>query len=108
MYTRPGRQVARFSLGSDRTLVLFVFRADAAPGQPPSDLEGRKSFLNRVYANAGWECPDILLALNTVDDLYFDTVSQIQIPAWSQGRVVLIGNAAAWVFCWLVRGPGSR
>src|SRR3546814_3598592 len=28
------------------------------------------------------------------DDLFFDAVSQIRMPAWSSGRVVLTGDAA--------------
>jgi len=28
------------------------------------------------------------------EDLYFDTVSQIHMPHWSSGRVVLVGDAA--------------
>jgi 2-polyprenyl-6-methoxyphenol hydroxylase-like FAD-dependent oxidoreductase len=63
-----------------------------------------KSFLNRTYGNAGRECSNILRALNLVDDLYFDAVSQIQIQPWSKGRVVLIGDAAACVSCRPVRG----
>jgi 2-polyprenyl-6-methoxyphenol hydroxylase-like FAD-dependent oxidoreductase len=33
-------------------------------------------------------------AMQHADDLYFDTVSQIHMPRWSSGRVVLVGDAA--------------
>lgn len=46
------------------------------------------------FAQDGWECPQILERLDGVDDLYFDAVSQIRAPAWSRGRVALVGDAA--------------
>ena len=53
----------------------------------------------------GWECPRILSALDASDDLYFDAVSQIQMPSWVQGRVALVGDAC---FCpSLLAGQGA-
>ena len=47
----------------------------------------------------------ILAALDGVDDLYFDVVSQIRLDRWSRGRVALIGDAAACVS--LLAGEGT-
>ena len=47
-----------------------------------------------MFADGGWEVPRLLDALRTADDLYFDTVSQIRMPIWSKGRVVLAADAA--------------
>jgi 2-polyprenyl-6-methoxyphenol hydroxylase-like FAD-dependent oxidoreductase len=33
-------------------------------------------------------------ALRAADDLFFDVISQIRMPAWSRGRVALVGDAA--------------
>jgi 2-polyprenyl-6-methoxyphenol hydroxylase-like FAD-dependent oxidoreductase len=52
-----------------------------------------------------WECPRILEALDGTQDLYFDRVSQIRMPNWSRGRVVLVGDAAYCVS--LLAGQGS-
>src|SRR5262249_35125889 len=43
--------------------------------------------------------------LDRTDDLYFDRVSQIRMPKWSQGRIALVGDAAYCVS--LVAGQGS-
>lgn len=40
-----------------------------------------------------------------VDDIYFDSVSQIRMDRWSKGRTVLIGDAAACVS--LLAGEGT-
>jgi len=92
----PGRQVARFAMRDDRTMFLFVFAADQAPAIEAHDMGAQKAFLNATFCDAGWECPQILAALDKSDDLYFDRVSQIHMDAWSKGRVALVGDAA---FC---------
>ncbi len=102
-YNVPGRQVGRFSLRDDRTLFLFIFHAD----QPdvPEGLDAARARLRREFADAGWECPQILAALDGVDDLYFDTVSQVRLDRWCTDRVALVGDAAACVS--LLAGEGT-
>jgi 2-polyprenyl-6-methoxyphenol hydroxylase-like FAD-dependent oxidoreductase len=105
MFGDPGRMVGRVTLRNDRTLFLFVFTADAAaPGSLP-DLAGQKATLRARFGDKAWECPRILEALDRADDLYFDRVSQIKMPKWSQGRIALVGDAAYCVS--LVAGQGS-
>jgi 2-polyprenyl-6-methoxyphenol hydroxylase-like FAD-dependent oxidoreductase len=104
-YTRPGRQVARFSLRGDRTMFLLVFVGDRMAGPEPDDVAGRKALLRRVFGDAGWECPQILRAMDRAGDIYFDRVSQIRMDGWSNGRVMLIGDAAACVS--LLAGEGA-
>lgn len=104
-YTPPGRQVARFALRDDRTLILFIFAAALMPGEEPHDLSERKALLHHVFGDAGWECQHLLEALDDIADLYFDRVSQIRMPAWSHGRVALLSDAAACVS--LMAGEGT-
>lgn len=98
-----GRQIGRFSMEGDRTLVLFIFRSPAP--QLPDTLEASKALVRSHFADAGWEAPQILAALDDVDDLYLDVVSQIRMDRWSAGRVALIGDAAACVS--LLAGEGT-
>ena len=68
-------------------------------------MAAQKALLNAKFGDAGWECPQILAALDESDDLYFDRVSQIRMDAWSKGRVALVGDAAFCVS--LLAGQGS-
>ncbi|MDX1883365.1 FAD-binding domain [Mycolicibacterium sp. 120270] len=102
-YNLPGRQVGRFAMNGDRTLVLFIFRSENP--YIPHDLHSCKALVRNHFADAGWETPGILAALDDVDDLYVDVVSQIRMPEWSVGRVALIGDAAACVS--LLAGEGT-
>ncbi|MEZ4563735.1 MAG: FAD-binding domain [Thermomicrobiales bacterium] len=104
-YTIPGKQIARFALRDDRTLFLFIFAAEHLPGPAPHTLAERKQALRRVFGDAGWECARLLDAVDDVPEIYFDRVSQIRMPEWSQGRVMLIGDAAACVS--LLAGEGT-
>ena len=102
-YSEPGRSVGRFTLRGDRAMFLFVFRSEHAAD--PGELDARKALLRREFGHAGWECPHILAALDGVDDLYFDVVSQIRLERWSRGRTALVGDAAACVS--LMAGEGT-
>lgn len=50
--------------------------------------------MEQAFDGAGWEIPGLLAALHGADDLFFDTAAQIRMPHWSNGRVVLVGDAA--------------
>lgn len=100
LYNTVDRQLARFALRGDRTMFLFVFRAEHDnPGVAPKDE------LRVQFGDVGWESRDILAALDDVEDLYFDVVSQIRMDRWSRGRVLLIGDAAGCIS--LLGGEGT-
>lgn len=102
-YSVPGRQVGRFALRGDRTMFLFVFRDE----DPDRDMTPKQRLRN-LFGDAGWECPQILAALDNLDDpddLYFDVVSQVRMDRWSTGRVLLIGDAAGCIS--LLGGEGT-
>ncbi|MBR0754296.1 FAD-binding domain [Bradyrhizobium jicamae] len=103
MFGQPGRMVGRFTLHDDRTLFLFVFVAPDAG--MPATLAQQKALLQKVYGHDGWECPKILAELARADTIYLDSVSQIRMQNWTQGRVALIGDAAFCVS--LLAGQGS-
>lgn len=92
-HTVPRRQVARVALRNNETLVLLVCRAELIDGEPPQ--EQQKEALRHAFGDMRWEVPDILDAMDAVDEVYFDHVSQIHLPRWSSGRAGLLGDAAA-------------
>ena len=103
MYGQPGRMLGRFALRDVTTLFLFVFATEN--GSLPETLDQQKVFLRERYAAGKWECRPILEALDRTEELYLDRVSQIRMPAWSRGRVALVGDAAFCVS--LLAGQGS-
>jgi 2-polyprenyl-6-methoxyphenol hydroxylase-like FAD-dependent oxidoreductase len=91
----------------DRTMFLFIF-ADENPSGT-DDLPAQKAMLRKRFGNSGWECAQILDALDRAPDLYFDRISQIRMDAnrglWTRNRVALTGDAAFCVS--LLAGQGS-
>lgn len=100
----PQKMVSRVSLREDKTLFLFTFRSVLAEKQPENSAEA-KALLHNLYGDMGWEVPSILRRLDDADDFYFDHVSQIRLDHWCQGRVALIGDAAACAS--LLAGEGT-
>ena len=94
-HAEPGLSVSRFSLRDDRTLFMFVFDAAFAEGTLPDDRAGRIALLRSIFRGCRWEAPAALAALDDADEIYLDTVAQIEVPQWSKGRVVLVGDALA-------------
>lgn len=86
--------MARYALRGGRSAFFFVFahyrRLDIGHG----DVAAQKALLRRSYAGAGWECDEILAAMDEADDFYFDAVAQTRMPDWSRGRIALVGDAA--------------
>ncbi len=92
-HTVPKRQVARVALRNDETLVLLICRTELIGGDPPRDQQ--KAALRRAFGDINWEVPEILDAMDNVDEVYFDRVSQIHLPRWTSSCVGLVGDAAA-------------
>lgn len=103
-HSAPGRQVSRFAMRDDKTMFLFVFEDKFLSTQRRLTREEQRSELSRIFSDVGWECPQILELMNSVDDLYFDTVSQIRMDGWTLGRTALVGDAGACVS--LMAGEG--
>lgn len=53
----------------------------------------QKALLRRRFGDVGWEAPRVLAALDDAS-LYFDALGQVHAPAWSAGRIAMIGDAA--------------
>ncbi|MFC9237226.1 FAD-dependent monooxygenase [Streptomyces decoyicus] len=58
------------------------------------DLRPQKQAIARAYAGAGWRTPELIDTLGAVDDLYFDSISRVDVPDWSTDRIALLGDAA--------------
>ena len=101
----PGRQLSRFAMLGDKTLFLFVFGDEHLPVDSARGEAEPRAILARVFDGVGWEAPDILAAMASAGEIYFDRVSQIRIDRWTRGRTALIGDAAAAVS--LLAGEGT-
>jgi len=92
-YTELGRVAAIWSSRGDAN-AKACFGFVAPPAQV--DLRNRvrlQQVLTDVYQGIGGQVPRLLEMMPSASDLYFDAAAQISMAHWSQGRVVLVGDA---------------
>ncbi|WP_432840927.1 FAD-dependent monooxygenase [Dactylosporangium sp. CA-092794] len=93
IYNYPGH-LAGIVRYNDTTLAIFMFRSDPID-YDHHDLDAQKDILAEAFAgHTEWRIPDLLAAARADPELYFDSASQIRMPSWHRGRVVLVGDAA--------------
>lgn len=96
MHNAPGGRVASLRPGrvAGEAKAGLGLRVD--PAAPlPRDAAGQKDLLERRFAGVGWKAPALVAAMRTASDFAFTAVTQVHLPSWSRGRVVLVGDAAA-------------
>ncbi|WP_111718875.1 FAD-dependent oxidoreductase [Homoserinimonas sp. OAct 916] len=101
MYNEPGTSLSIHPAGG-KPGFAFIFR-----GQHNFDYrdpEHGRRLVESTYASGGWLTTLALKAWGASDDRYFDEVTRVDVPQWSAGRVVLLGDAAS---CISLFGDGS-
>ncbi|MEU9222404.1 FAD-dependent monooxygenase [Streptomyces sp. NPDC048376] len=94
MWNSPGRAAALYAVGDDEVHAFLNFAQPQPPFAAFPDPQAQRDLVATVFADAGWEVPSMLAALRDADDVFFDAVSQIRMPRWSNGRGALVGDAA--------------
>lgn len=85
-----GRMLAVSRLG-DTFSVLFLWTSTDLHRDLATDLS---TSVRRRFEDLGWAVPALLKEVEAVSSAYYGPVSQIKMDTWSQGRVVLVGDAA--------------
>jgi 2-polyprenyl-6-methoxyphenol hydroxylase-like FAD-dependent oxidoreductase len=98
----PDRQAGAYPAGDGTYSALLVYRT-ANTGFIPHAR--RKATLQGQYQDAGWVVPELIDSIAENTPVYLDTVTQIRMPRWCDGRVVLIGDAAHCLT--LISGQGA-
>lgn len=60
--------------------------------------EAQKRVLHQYFANAGWQADRILDGVDGADDFYMSRAAQVKLSKWTNGRAVLLGDAAFATF----------
>ena len=100
--TVPRRQVGVYPISGGRVATFFIHKVR----QPVRDFsfESAVGELRAVYGGLDWIVPELLDRCDR-SSMYFDDVTQIELPRWRKGRVVLVGDACQCVS--LLAGQGA-
>ncbi|WP_410573330.1 FAD-dependent monooxygenase [Amycolatopsis sp. cmx-4-61] len=94
-WSTPGKGAALYAvLDSEQVHGFLVFARPEPPLEAFRNPEAQRDLIARTFDGEGWEIPRMVAAMRAADDLFFDVISQIRMPRWSAGRVVLAGDAA--------------
>lgn len=85
---------AVMTVRDNRELRIFLGFASDPIDYDYRDTEAQKRLVAERLTGLGWEVPNLIERMRTADDFYFDSMAQIKMDSWSQGRVVLLGDAA--------------
>jgi len=97
IYHAAGRRVLITRRDNPRTMQAYLFTmADGAAMEAAlkAGVPEQKDVLAATFRGAGWQAPRIVEGMRAATDFYAQAVGQVRIPAWSRGRVVLLGDAA--------------
>lgn len=103
-YNEPGRQAGAYFTDRDGQLAsLFLWQTEDV-GYVPHDQRAAK--LRTAFEGMGWIVPQLLADMPADGaDILMDTVTQIRMDTWRNGRVVLVGDAAGCMT--LISGQGA-
>ena len=93
-YGVPGRMVGIFSAKDNTEATASFYFASSPLEYDRYNTAKQQEILRERFADVGWEVPRLLAMLDHAPDFYFDSISQIKMTHWSNGRIVLLGDAA--------------
>ncbi|MEV6019067.1 MULTISPECIES: FAD-dependent monooxygenase [unclassified Streptomyces] len=73
--------------------VLFLFRGPSGLDRDHHDVARQKEVLRGAFAGMHAEVDRWLDELDRTPAFYFDSITQLRLDTWSQGRVTLVGDA---------------
>ncbi|MET9293999.1 FAD-dependent monooxygenase [Streptomyces sp. NPDC003077] len=94
-YNEPGlfASAGSTALDPDTTQAFCLFASEEL-AYDRRNTEQHKQLIAQAFSGGGWRTAELMASLRDAHDLYFDSISRVDVECWSTGRVVLIGDAA--------------
>lgn len=93
-YRQDGVGYVIYPSRDQRDLRIGVGFGAPESGVSRTDVVAQKQLVASCCAFLKGDFPRFLAAMQASDQFYFNELAQIRMPSWSQGRVVLVGDAA--------------
>jgi 2-polyprenyl-6-methoxyphenol hydroxylase-like FAD-dependent oxidoreductase len=92
IFSVPGR-TALLNGYDNQTDIALAFRTEREIDYNYRDRAEQRRMIHDHFDGLGWKVPAMLDHVDADDAFYFDKINQIRMPAWSKGRVALVGDA---------------
>jgi len=99
IYHAPGGRAMATRRDNPRALQAYLMTTADCAALASALREGpaaQHEALAVIFEGCGWQSARILEGMRSAEDFYAQEVGQVKMDAWSEGRVVLLGDAA---FC---------
>lgn len=93
MFNVPGK-LLMLNAYKNKTDIIFGFVSDTEIAYGYRDEAQQRSMIAAQFCDVGWRAAEMLRELDSTQSFYFDKLCQVRMPAWSRGRVVLVGDSA--------------
>ncbi|WP_143305090.1 FAD-dependent monooxygenase [Chitinophaga vietnamensis] len=93
-YGTPGKRAGVFGACDGAEARATLYFASAALQYNRHDIDEQKLLVRERFAQEAWVVPELLEYMDASPDFYFDTMSQIKMERWHNGRIALVGDAA--------------
>lgn len=91
-YAEPNKGVALYAYNA-KTDIIFTFRTETEIQYDFRDPQQHKRIILEQFAGVKWRTSELLKELVNSKSFYLDKFCQIKMPAWTKGRVALVGDA---------------
>ncbi|WP_066899597.1 FAD-dependent monooxygenase [Mycolicibacterium houstonense] len=93
-YLKPGHMAGIYTADHlDDARAVFIFRPIQPLDYDYRDVDRQKAQLRAAFAHMGAEVDSWLDEVPRTPTFYFDAITQLEMPTWSQDRVTLVGDA---------------
>lgn len=93
MFNVPGK-VIMLNAYKNKTDIIFGFISDTEIAYDYRDEAQQRRIIVDQFQDSGWRATELLHEVGDTANFYFDKLCQIRMPAWSRGRIALVGDAA--------------
>ncbi|MFE6531228.1 FAD-dependent monooxygenase [Streptomyces rochei] len=93
LYVSPGKAANMFAGDSAGRARAALHLAVEDLEYDRDDTDAQRRLIAERFDGEGWEIPRLLTEMRAAEDFWFDTNAQVVMDTWSDGRVVLLGDA---------------
>lgn len=95
---RPHRNISSMGAYLCITMPAREQRDPAVENAMDQGTEAAKRLLHEYFENAGWEAKRVLEGMDHAEDFYMSRAAQVKLSKWTNGRALVIGDAAFATF----------
>ncbi|GAB3571896.1 hypothetical protein GCM10027345_01820 [Hymenobacter daeguensis] len=92
LYNVPGKGIM-LNAYNGKTDIVFWFYSEKEISYNYRDAGQQRQLILDQFAGQGWRTTELLEEVKQAEISYFDKFCQIKMPAWTKGRVALVGDA---------------